>query len=71
MVGADRAFQDGQAALIERFGFGEPVLKPVQCSEIVERYRDLGMARAQHLFIDRERALVERLGFGVPPLRLV
>ena len=64
MVGTQRLLEDGQAALVQRLGFGVAALVAMELSQVVERYSDIGVVGSQRLLQDRDRALQQRLGLG-------
>ena len=64
MVEADRLLPDPKAALVERLGLRVAALLAIQCGEVDEGFRDVGVVRSQRLLADGKGALVERLGFG-------
>ena len=68
MVGAECLLADRQRSLVERVGVGVAALVLVEQSQIVQRLRDIGMARTERLLADSQRSLEERLGVGIVAL---
>jgi hypothetical protein len=56
---------DPERFLKQRFGFGVLAHCLVQCGQVIEAKRRLGMFWRKNLPPDPERFLVERFGFGV------
>ena len=69
-AGQDRQHRPGLGELLgddpagQRQRIGVAALLGIECSQIVQRRRDIGVIGPQRLFPDRQRPLIERFGLG-------